>query len=521
MNQRSISSFFSILLFLICGLYVVFDVVTEKASSIGTLYTYLSATCFVLAILKPRTMFFVAVFFTCYIDLLKRLMVIGGLPTEIELAFFQAIPMLIILGVSLSQVIPIFLGRRLSAESTLWLVLSGVLCVIFVLSGGSTGSLLRKAGQAANMGLYSLFLFVSPLLLKNVEDRLKYLRFSFYCFVPVALYMFKHYFYGLADFEYDYLMTGLSQEIRIFTDDGDARRYFSTLNSAATVSTMLSIMALFGFINFQDRFSLAHRSTRFLNIFISFLFLAAASLTLARTGWVCGLVSLTAYWFFGSKFRIAIGYILAAVCLFILLSTAEYILIHRLLDDWQANISRFFGFSGSSVNAQRALVLGTMYDRISGWRYLATQPFGFPLIGTAFGGKVTVKMVDGYMLSHDLLVGYLCRLGWIPMFFLGISGAFLLAKFHKFQFSVNKNSLEFKLVRYCLASLCGILTGGLANGAQLFNFPQNFYFWLWLSFNLATYQDYVKAKKAKKMSEARFSSPSVVTNLPNMNSATN
>jgi hypothetical protein len=422
-------------------------------------------------------------------------MVIGGMPTEIELAFFQATPMLIVLGITISQFLPFFLGRTLSGDDFKRLFISLVLCGFLVLAGGSTGGALRQAGQAINMGIYSIMVFSLPMILKNVEDRIKYLRFSFYCFLPVSLYMFKHYYLGLAGFEYDYLLTGLSQEIRIFTDDGDARRYFSTMNSAATVSNMLSVVALFGFVKFNDRCSLKHPSLRFWNIIISFIYFAAAYMTLARTGWVCGLVAILSYWFFGSRLRVVIGYILAFSCFILLLSTAEYILKHRLLDEWQAYLMDLFDLSSGNVNAERALVLGTMYDRISGWRYLATQPFEFPLLGTAFGGIVSVKMVDGYRLSHDLIVAYLCKLGWIPMVILGAFGASFLYKFHKFQFAVSKYSLEFKLVRYSLASFCGMLTGGLANGAQLFNFPQNYYFWLWLSINLATYLDYLKAKK--------------------------
>lgn len=500
MNSRIFSHAISVIITLIVGVMIIYEMITSKTSSIGKMYIYLSIASFILAFAKPQLMFFVLLFLTCYIDFFKRLMILGGFPTEIELAFFQAMPMLILLGATLSFVLPVFLGKSLSRDSIFWLFVSAVVLCVFLFSGGLTGSFLRRAGQAANASVYSLMLFALPFILDTTEKRLKYLRYSFYMFIPVALYMFKHYFFGLANFEYDYLMSGLSQESRIFTDDGDARRYFSTLNSSATVSTMLSVMALYGIVNMDSAFT-KHADTQRIFVFAcSLLFFAAAGLTLARTGWVCGLVAIVAYFFLGSRFRLLIGYSAGFFLFLLLLFSADYLIKYRILDDWQQFLVDYFGLSTKSANAERALVLGTMYDRLSGWRYLCTQPSGFPLLGTVFGGEVTVKLVDQYMLGHDIIVNYVSKLGWIPFSIIVICAGAFIRKLHLFHFSLSKKSIDFKLVRYCIASFCGILAGGLASGAQLFNFPQNFYFWFWLSLALTVYLEYLKNRKAMKQS---------------------
>lgn len=473
---------------MLAGVLVIFEMVTTHASSIGKFYIYFSILCFVLAIAKPYSMLYVLLFLTCYIDFFKRMMIIGGLPTQVELAFVQATPMLIVLGASLSFVLPIFMGKSLSRSSIISLIISLVFVIVFMSSGGLSGGFLRKAGQAANAGVYSLLLFIVPLILDTAEKRNKFVKCSFLLFVPVAAYMFKHYYYGLANFEYDYLMTGLSQELRIFVDDGAARRYFSTMNSSATVSTMLCIMALYGIVD-PNQGSAKHSSlNKFILILVSILFFSAAGLTLARTGWVCGLVAIVSYVFLGSRFRLVIGYSASIFVFLLLVFSADYIIKYRILDDWQQSLVDYFSLSTGSANAERAMVLGTMYDRLSGWRYLATQPLGFPLFGTTFGGVVTVNLVDQYMLGHDIIVNYLSKLGWIPLAFVLSVGWMFVCKLHQFQFSLPKISQEFKLMRYCLASMAGMLTGGLASGAQLFNFPQNFYFWFWLSICLALYQ---------------------------------
>jgi hypothetical protein len=472
----------------IFAIVAIIQILTTRDSSIGSLYRYVTIGFFVFAVFRTRTAIYLIVPLSCSLDLLKRLMIFGGVPTEIELAFVQAIPMLMVCGAAVGCFLPFFMGHVLSKKSVLSLVISGILVILLLLSGGSTGGILRQAGQAANMGVYSLLLFVMPLVIKTSEDRIKFLKFTFICFIPVALYMIKHYYYGLADFEYQYLMTGLSQEIRIFTDDGDARRYFSTLNSAATVSTMLSVLALFGFVRISNSKSSNSFVSRSFKILISLLFLYAASLTLSRTGWVCGLTALVAFFFFGNRLRLITGYALGMSVIILLLFTADYIIKYRILDEWQNYLIENLLRSNKSANAERAVVLGTMYDRLSGWRYLVTQPEGFPALGEMFGGKVTVKMVDSYRLGHDIIISYLIKLGWIPMSLLFILGTYLLRKLHAFQFSLDKKSEEFRMTRYCLASFLGILAGGMANGAQLFNFPQNFYFWVWLSMALAIYQ---------------------------------
>ncbi len=489
MTEAFVSRIVMFIFVIIAALYITVDVLLSKNSTIGSSYLYLALILTVISIMYPRKGMYLAAIFTCYVDLFKRLMILGGLPTELELAYIQATPMLLVCGSAVAVFLPFFKGYKLKRESIVSLIIAVAIIGILVAAGGSTGGAVRQIGQAVNMGVYALMLFSIPLIFKTADDQKKYLRFCFFCFIPVALYMIKHYFFGLADFEYDYMITGLSQEVRIFTVDGDARRYFSTLNSGATVSTMLSVMCLYALVNTRDATSSRGFVVSAGYCIVVVIFVYAAFLTLSRTGLVCGLVAAIAYFFFGSKIRVMSGYLVAFFVFFLLVATADTILRYRLLDEWQIILNDYFLKKSGDASTERALILGTMYDRLSGWRYLATQPLGFPLFGTAFGGELNVKQVDSYLICHDLVVHYLIRLGWIPMFFLSLIMTIFLRKLHQFQFSIDKKTLESKLIRYALASALGILSGGMANGAQLMNFPQNFYLWLWLSICLASYNN--------------------------------
>lgn len=488
MNASSVTKIFAIFIVIIAALFIIIDIVLSRTSSIGSAYLYMALLSILLSTLHPAKAMYMAAFLTCCVDLFKRLMILGGLPTEIELAYIQALPMILVTGASLAVFLPFFKGKSIGKQSISALIISFFVMLLLIAAGGSTGGTMRKMGQALNMGAYSLMLFSVPLIFKSIDEQKKYLRFCFMCFIFVAIYMLKHYYFGLAKFEYDYMITGLSQEVRIFTVDGDARRYFSSLNSGATVSTMLSVMCLYAFVSnglYEKKYGFLSQSLLFLT---GFLFLFAAVLTLSRTGLICGIASLFAYFLLGSKLRIGIGYALAATIFFALIFSADTIIKYNLLDEWQTYLNDIFLKNSNSADTERALVIGTMYDRLSGWRYLAQQPMGFPLFGSAFGGVHSVVLVDRYSLYHDLIVQYLVLLGWIPMLSIGVCFVVFLVKLHRFQFSLNKNSSEFNLLRYCIASFLGILVGGMANGAQLFNFPQNFYFWLWLAICLATYQ---------------------------------
>jgi len=62
----------------------------------------------------------------------------------------------------------------------------------------------------------------------------------------------------------------------------------------------------------------------------------------------------------------------------------------------------------------------------------------------------------------------------------------LVKKIHNYQFSLPRDSTEFKVVRVCLACAAGLGLGSVTNAAQFLTFPINFYFFMWISIAVAT-----------------------------------
>lgn len=499
-DSKVIRTVSSLAVFALIGIWLVADVLISPTSSLGRLYLYVTIAVAVYAIIRPRYGLYIVLPLTCYIDLFKRMMVIPGNPTEFDVAAIMAMPSAVICGSVVGVVMAAAFGRIKVGRAGTVAFLVALVMMGFSFYGGGSNSGMRGFGQALNQGVYALLFFLVPVVLDTQEKRRAYLQWTLAAFIPVAFYMIKHYFWGLANFEMDYLETYLSQEWRIlYEDGGKSPRYFSTMNGAATVSTMLSIMILYCLVPISKEGGKVGPATRLVRGAVALLFAFAAALTISRTGWVCGMVAIGAYVLFGGWTRTMMFYAMGIGCFVLAVLSADYIITHRLLDDWQKFLADMALAIFDSPQMARAIVLGTMYDRLAGWSNLINHPEIFGLFGNHDLEKIKIGN-SNLALGHDLVVIWLLKLGWIPMTLIaGLLGWFMF-RLHKFQFGLNRHSLDFRLVRICLASATGMLAGGMANGAQLLNFPQNFYFYLWLSVALATYLSHLQQRReARKL----------------------
>ncbi len=479
------------------AVYGIIDVLTTRGSSLGRIFTYLTVFMFLLSFSKPLSGLYMLLPVSCTLDLMKRLMIVFGHPTEMQLAVLMAMPILIVAGATLGVAMSgVFGSRRLSRTNWrvfIFCAIIGLLTVVGMLAAGSDGFGLRSIGHALNQATYTFLIFLVPILLDTVEKRRKYLYYSIILLIFVALYMLKHSYFGLAKFEEDYLWSGLTQEVRIFFHDGDARRYFSTLSSAAVVCMLLSVnatMALF-LIKKEGKSKTAHGV--FIAITIAILLYFASALTLTKTGLICGFASLIAYFSFGGYLRTKLLYVVAISVFLIACFTSKYIIKHDLLREWQGFISEEV-VSSEGASVDRALNLTTMYDRLNGWEKIS-RPWIFPLFGTIFGGEVVDDEGDiNLAFSHDFIVTWLARLGWVPFIVVMIMVTILMRQIHKYQFSIDTKSVEFKIVRVSLACAAGLSLGAVANAAQFAVFPVNFFFYLWIGMAVGTL---IKARESR------------------------
>jgi hypothetical protein len=488
MNNSSISRLFVVLFGLIFSLYVMVESITSRSSVLGKLYLFFAIAAFILGVVKPKTAIYALIFCTAYIDFFKRLIVIAGQPTNFDVACSLATPPLLCAGALVNLVLSVVMRRIKVSRSIIYSFIFSIL-ILFATYITSNAEGVRGIGTVVNYAMYPFLLVLIPVYFSDINDKVKLFKITYIIFIVVALYMIKHGIYGLADFEYDYLLTNLSQEVRILVE-GAHMRCFSTMNGAATVSVMCGLMFFWSFVNLWKKSFL----NQLLFVACAMIYLVASYYTLSRTGWVCAVVALVSYFLFLRWKTTVATYVIAFSSITLLVVTSPIIKEMKLTSKLEDIMKDYTNTSDSRVD--QAMTLGTFNGRIEGWVSLMTReriwsPFGWRI------AKITRTANDVEFLGDDVIFWYIITYGYIPFF----TGLFLfllfMYKLHRFVCFLPKDSVERRICTICLATTFGILSGGLSNASQLSVFPINIYFYLCLS---VVYSIYIQRIKVRKIS---------------------
>jgi len=461
------------------GIVIIIESLLSNTSVLGQLYLFVAIAAYLTGLFSPKISIYVLIFCTGYIDLFKRLMVIAGQPTNFDVACSLATPPLLCAGALTAWFTSAVMGRVKVSKSQIYsFVISLVLLSAAVVSGGEEGA--RGLGKVANTAAYPFLLVLLPVYFNRIDDKIKLMKFTYIVFVGVALYMLKHAYFGLADFEYDYLLTNLSQEVRILTE-GSNMRMFSTMNGAAIVSIMCGIMFAWSFLNPWSK------NFRFLIVRLSCaaLFATASYFTLSRTGWACGLATLFFYFTF-KRWRTTV-----LVYAFSLITVASLVILSPAIKDMQL-LEKFEGHlrtittTNRFSRADQAVTIGSMNGRLHGWVNLMTKdnmwtPFGWKMAG------INRQKVHGDDMGDDIIFWAVMQFGYVFCAIMGGGMIVFLYKLHRFVCSLDYGSRERRICTISLATAIGILFGGLSNSAQLLVFPVNIYFYLSISFVYSLY----------------------------------
>lgn len=475
------------------------EVLLARNSSLGQLYLYAAVGALIYGLTSPKSAIYVVLVTTVFIDVFKRMMVIGGNPTMVDVAYVLAIPPLLVAGALTSVFLSAFLGKsKMTKDMVISLVVSCIVVVVTVagtMNSTDSGGLGKLSGLV-NQGFYSFLFFIIPALFTTDEDRRKLLHFSFLTFIPAVLYMFWQRKFGYADFEYAYLISGLTIEAKNLVESFGQVRCFSTFNGAGTASTLLSIYILYCFVPLRPNNATPTAFQRMGKWLLAPLFMVAAYFTIVRTGWVCGAGTLAAYAFMRNKTLLNTGVTTAVVSFVTIVLLAPVALEYNWLGRAEVVLQDAVLATTNDPTLKRAVVLGTAEDRLKGWANLTQesaiwQPFGFSSSGI---NKVNASNHD-FAWGHDALIDSLIKFGYVPVFFGIVFAAFAFFKLFGFMFSLPRDSQAFKNLRLCLALTAGILVGAMSNGAQFRNYPQNFFFAMWLAIPFATYQQAMRERK--------------------------
>ena len=234
-----------IIFLMLGGLYSIASVLLTSGNTIGELCRFLLVGGFVFCLVSPRLGFFIWLTFCGYNDLVKRLLVIGGRVTQDDLTFVLGITPAMFGGLITSLIVG---GLMQSKPVTMrdWRSLAigiSLMLLAGVAAARHPGAGMNGVLQAmANNGLYSLLLFVLPVLFRTSTEILHIWRFLVFAFIPVAIYGAVQQVFGFADFEIEYLLSGLSIEVKQLYS-GQVRA-FSTLNSPSALSVVCACLAV-------------------------------------------------------------------------------------------------------------------------------------------------------------------------------------------------------------------------------------------------------------------------------------
>lgn len=492
MNAKVIISVSGLLLL---SMFLMISAITST-NALGNMFLYMTVAMGIFGMLLPRQGVYLMIFLSGYIDFFKRLMIFGEYTTPKDIAYVLSAPLAVAAGAVLGSVMSLVLGKAAMKKQT---VIAFVLATVaFALTVGGAlvgGAGMRSLGLAVNAGAYAYMIFLIPIHFSKAEDMRKLLVTIFITFIPVALYTFRHRYFGLADFEYDYLLSGLSQEARILWESS-ALRTFSTMNGAAVVSTMLSIMVLLCFVSLRPYNQKSSFIQKVAKASLALLFMAGAYFTVSRGGWVCGVAAIGFYIMFQRKITTIAVYATAIIGFGAVVAVAPTVHKHRLLDDAQVYLNKNIAGDDAGVYESRALVLGTFYDRVLGWRNLTQEPYLYTPFGFKLAGREASNNPDdrANYLGHDITIHLLIKIGYVGVLVMLVIGAISSYKLHKFVLSLAPGTLEKKICTLALALAGAIFFGSFGNASQLEVFPQNFYFFLFLGMVFAIYCDKVNKK---------------------------
>lgn len=490
-DSSAISKILIVTIGAILGVYIIIEAILSNTSVLGQLYLYVAIAALILGLFYPKIAIYALIFCTGYIDFFKRLMVIAGQPTNFDVACSLATPPLLCAGAMTAWFIGGVMGKSKITKSQFYsLLISFALLAVTIFSTGDEG--VRGLGKVANTAAYPFLLVLLPVYFSSTEDKIKLMKFIYVTFIGVALYMLKHAYFGLADFEYDYLLTNLSQEVRILVE-GSNMRMFSTMNGAAIVSIMCGLMFAWSFINPWSQ------KVRYIALRWScaILFAVASYFTLSRTGWACGLASLFFYVAFRRWSSTVLIYAVSIIGITSMVIFSPTIRDMQLIEKFEVSV-RSITSTATYSRADQAITIGSMNGRLQGWVNLMTKenmwtPFGWRMAGRR------MRDVNSADMGDDIIFWAIMQFGYVVCVIMGILLLAFMFKLHRFVCSLPSRSQERKLSTMCLATSVGILFGGLSNSAQLLVFPVNIYFYLNIAFVYSFYIQNRESMSVKKL----------------------
>ena len=269
---------------MLLGLVFVVTILTGPGNVLGATYRFLWIPALLMGCMTPRLAMYVLVVMAIYLDVPKKFLVVGDVMDFRDVYFILALPPVMLAGIVLQYVASFSLRIRVFSRRAAVLLSTAVALVaataLFSIMKYGANPVVLKA--LANTSAYYGMIFVVPLVLPRLVDIQKYQRFILVMMVPAAVHAILHFFYGLADFETDYMRSGFSQNYSYVLWGEGIFGPFSAQGPLSASMAMCAALCLTPFL-FRSRMSKGLRLMHpAVSIVLFVLFATTAVLSLKR-----------------------------------------------------------------------------------------------------------------------------------------------------------------------------------------------------------------------------------------------
>ena len=420
-----------------------------------------------IAVVAPRTGLLLLLGLCAYSDLFKRLLVIFGSLGMSEVSNVLMAAPAVVMGLFFSivsrRVFHLLRYRPLEVFLTTVAIVLAAASVITTIRKGDTP--LQAAKEAVNHGVYTIVAVVGMRLFENTAQIERFLRNALIIFVPVALYGLVQLKFGMADYEVEYLRSGLTIEIKQLYEIRP--RPFSTLNSPGVYGTLCAGFALLAlYPRFARRYRPLEPGEQAGSVILSLVFLAGAFGSLVRSSHIVWIIALIAFRCFRSRKGTLLFYATGVGAFIALILSAEFLLEHLWdLDPAQLAQTDY----GVSV-----LTLGTYSDRLKGFINLMSSKEMYSL----FGLRDISELTD-LTYNHDPISTVLIEHGVVGLAILLIGATVMIVWVHRklLAMPVGRD----RTLAVLLASLlAGWTAAEVLVKAVITTFPLNALYWLFI-----------------------------------------
>ena len=455
------------------GLFVVMTILTGTGNVIGTTYRFLWIPALILGCVAPRASIYALAVFAVFLDLPKKLLVTANvLHMDFrDVYFILAIPPVMLLGVVIHYLSGFALRVRpmTRRDTTLMSVAILLVGVTAAMALARSGIGMQALKPLANSSAYYGLIFVLPLALPGVVDVQKFFRFVLILMVPAAFHALGHFFFGLFDFEHDYMHSGFSINLKyLLWGEG----IFGPFSAQGPLSTSMSICAAICLSPFLFRGRVPRDYRLFpmvVMVHLFLLFATTAVLSLKRgplliiPGVIFGLGVLR------SRILTLATYGLVATVLALLVVIGDA--ISDNLPGWQSALYDLFGSSGAKADLLR---VRTFHVRLMEFHMMSEAGNWAP-----FGADIA-QGEDGYR-AHVLPVRLILQYGYVPIgaaFAVLIPSLFFL---HRRLIRMSKGaSYDVFLLRLVASLAFSILGASVLGVLSLAAYPNPFFFGVFL-----------------------------------------